>query len=186
MMKFGIKEILSEYRMNDDYNITEDDGNEYVNVNDEIFNTSDRELLVNVAKDYKEEMRDDDEITTEEVEYPMKHDEDKLETQEGNITVDIKEFSEAILKKPRKLNESEINDVILPNKEAYVSSPALQLETLDTENILDNIVKARNQEDGGNEKPASKVSSIFNSIKEPEVDSSVLAVLLMYHDVGRL
>ena len=99
-MRFGVKEIMSEDQTNGDYNITEEDGNEYVGVNNEISNASDRELelLENVPRDSKEEVCEDDEITA-------KLDENILDTNEENRSVDAKEYSEAILAKPRKITK---------------------------------------------------------------------------------
>ena len=110
-ISFGVKEMLRENLMNCDQNITEDDGNEYVNVRDEIFNASDKEMLENVGKDSKEDARssDDDEITAHEVDYTNKLNGDIVDTNDANMTVDAKKYLEAILEKLEKFTELELN-----------------------------------------------------------------------------
>ena len=110
-ISFGVKEMLRENLMNCDQNITEDDGNEYVNVRDEIFNASDKEMLENVGKDSKEDARssDEDEITAHEVDYTNKLNGDIVDTNDANMTVDAKKYLEAILEKLEKFTELELN-----------------------------------------------------------------------------
>ena len=72
----------------------------------------------------KEEICDDGEITAEEVDKPKKLDGDALDSNEGNVIVDAKEYSEQSLEKPRKLTEPEINYVNLPYDEVYTSCTA--------------------------------------------------------------
>ena len=183
---FDVEEITNENPMNDDNKNTEDDGDENVNityVHGEIFSASDRDLLKNVTSDSKEKVLDDDEITT-------KLDEDTQDTNEENVSVDAKEYSEANLEKQQKFTEPDINYVNLPYEEVYVSSLALQLEKLNMKNILDNVVKAKNHDekatndnykvDGGDKKLASNGALRINSVKDLEADN------LMYHDVATL
>ena len=216
MMSFGVKEILSENQMNDDHNTTEDDGDEYLDVQVEILDAPDRELLEKVARDPKEELRDDDEITA-------KLDEDILDTNEGNRLVDAKEYSEESLEKLTETENNAVNlrceDVHIKDTLVHISRPALKVGKLDTKNILDDIVKAKNQDaeaitvndevDGGNKKSASNGAPSFNSFKEPDadtvddlsdknfkdmkeetenspVDKLMSVAILMYHDVARL
>ena len=47
---FGEKEVMCENQLNDDHCITEDDGDAYVNVHDEILNASHRDLHENAAR----------------------------------------------------------------------------------------------------------------------------------------
>ena len=47
--RFGVKEVMCENQLNDDHCITEDDGDAYVNVHDEIINPSHRDLHENAA-----------------------------------------------------------------------------------------------------------------------------------------
>ena len=190
MMSFGVKEILSENQMNDDHNITEDDGDEYLDVQVEILDAPDRELLEKVARDPKEELRDDNEITA-------KVDEDLLDTDEGNRLVDAKEYSEESLE---NLTETEIQVVNLRCEDVHIRDTIVnKVETLDIKNILDDVVKAKNQDDkaitddyemdGGHKEPAWNEAPEFNSFKETEnspVDKLMPVAILMYHDVARL
>ena len=111
------------------------------------------------------------------------------------MIVDVKEYPEASVKKPTKFTEPELN-VTNPRLEVHVSSLALQVEKLDIKNILDDIVKAKNQDekatndnyevDGGNKKPALNGAPEFNSIKEVEAHNLVSIALMLDHGVARL
>ena len=60
-----------------------------------------------MLQESKEEIRDDDKITAREVNNPIKIEGDTLHSNEGNLPVHVKEYSEQSLEKPRKLTEPE-------------------------------------------------------------------------------
>ena len=174
-MSFGDEEVLSEGQMNDDHFITEDDCDEYVNVHGEIFNTSDRELLENVARDSEDEVRDDDEITAEEIDDQQnKLDVDILDNKDQLITVDIEGYSEAISKKPRMFSEVEIKGVGLvsqvensdeaqKNRDKFLDAEVatkevsqLQLYESSQENRVVNLDIIKNTFESGKDNKASK------------------------------
>ena len=199
LISFDVKRISSEDQMNNKYDVTDDDGDEYVNVHGEILNASDRELLENVGKDSKEDVRDgdDDEITAYEVDYTNKLDGGIVDTNDGNVIVYANEYSEAHLAKQPKFTEPEINAVNL-RYEGDGYSPVFHGEKLDMKNIFDDTVEAENEVvkaitgnyevNGGYKKPIMNEAPRFKYVKELEADNLVFVARLMqmHHDVARL
>ena len=96
LMSFGDKEVLSEDQVNDDLDNTGSDNDVYMNVHAETLYASDRELLEDIARDSKEEVCNDDEITAKEIDDQLnKLDGDIPDNKDGIITVEVETYSEA-------------------------------------------------------------------------------------------
>ena len=147
LMSFGDKEVLSEDQVNDDLDNTGSDNDVYMNVHAETLYASDRELVENVARDSEDEVRDDDEITAEEIDDQLnKLDVDILDNKDEIITVDVEGYSEAISEKPRMFSEVEIKGVgLMP-----------QFENSSQENRVVNLDIIKNTLESGKDNKASK------------------------------
>ena len=95
-MSFGDKKVLSEDQVNDDLDNTGSDNDVYMNVHAETLYASDRELLEDIARDSKEEVCNDNEITAKEINDQLnKLDGDIPDNKDGIITVEVETYSEA-------------------------------------------------------------------------------------------
>ena len=168
LMSCYVKEISSEDQMNDDHTITENDASEYVDVHGKVLNASDRELLVHVERDSKEEVLDDDNNTAEDVDDNV-YSEDTFERQrmfsEGESRAARLLFGGSLVENSaEKLKHLDIvPDADVTTKEEielelYESSPKNHIENHDiNKNTLDENVKGENQNS-----TASKDEDILN------------------------